>query len=69
MYYIAVAAPEEINKQALKWKQYMKDVYGCVVALKSPAHITLIPPFWCKEELEKIITNNLRRIFGKKVYE
>ena len=30
----------------------MKDHFGCVVAMKSPAHITLIPPFWFAHERE-----------------
>jgi len=49
MYFIALVAPEDINRQALKWKHYMRDHYGCTVALRSPAHITLIPPFWMNE--------------------
>lgn len=45
LYFIAIVAPEEINKQVLEWKQYMLQHFNCKVALKSPAHITLIPPF------------------------
>ncbi|HMU46329.1 MAG TPA: 2'-5' RNA ligase family protein [Chitinophagaceae bacterium] len=30
----------------------MKDHFGCQVALKSPAHITLIAPFWLKQKRE-----------------
>lgn len=52
MYFVAVVAPAEINTQVLQWKHYMRDHYGCTVALKSPAHITLIPPFWMNEQLE-----------------
>ena len=52
MYFIAVVAPAEVNTQVLQWKHYMRDHYGCTVALKSPAHITLIPPFWMNEQLE-----------------
>jgi 2'-5' RNA ligase len=53
MYYLALLAPEEINTAVLKWKYFFRDNYGCTAALKSPAHITLIPPFWMKEELEE----------------
>jgi 2'-5' RNA ligase len=53
MYFIAVVAPEEINQQVLKWKNYFKEHFQCTVASRSPAHITLIPPFWMNEELEK----------------
>lgn len=52
MYFIAIAAPADINRQVLQWKHYMRDNFGCTVALKSPAHITLIPPFWMDEAME-----------------
>ena len=57
MYYIAILAPEEINSQVLKWKSYFKEKYNCSAALKSPAHITLIPPFWMKPEIEPDLMN------------
>ncbi len=53
MYFVAIVLPEELNQKILIWKNYMKEHYGCSVALKSPAHITLIPPFWMEEELEE----------------
>jgi 2'-5' RNA ligase len=52
MYFIAIVAPESIEQQVLKWKQFMKEEFDCSVALRSPAHITLIPPFWMDDELE-----------------
>src|SRR5687768_15434483 len=45
LYFIAIVAPETINQQVLEWKNYMLQRFNCKVALKSPAHITLIPPF------------------------
>ena len=30
----------------------MKEQFGCSVALRSPAHVTLIPPFWMEQTLE-----------------
>ena len=30
----------------------MKDHFNCLVALRSPAHITLVPPFWMNDNLE-----------------
>jgi 2'-5' RNA ligase len=59
MYYIAIVAPEEINQEVLKWKNYFKDHFECTVALKSPAHITLIPPFWMEEYLEDELVNSI----------
>src|SRR5689334_4766293 len=55
MYYVAVLCPPEIDKKILEYKRWMKERFGCVVALKSPAHITLIPPFWLEEEKEGIL--------------
>ena len=60
MYYIAIVAPDEINQEVLKWKNYFKDHFDCGVALKSPAHITLIPPFWMQEDLENELINSIR---------
>ncbi len=60
MYFIALVAPDEINEEVLKWKQYMKDRFECTVALRSPAHITLIPPFWMEDVLENDLKNAIR---------
>lgn len=59
MYFIALVAPTEINDQVLKWKNFFKEHYQCIVALKSPAHITVIPPFWMKEDLEADLVSAL----------
>lgn len=60
MYYIAVLCPGELDKKITEFKLWVRDHFGCVVALKSPAHITLVPPFWMKNEWEQrlIITTN-----------
>lgn len=60
MYFIALVAPEEINSVVLKWKNWFRDNHGCIVALKSPAHITLIPPFRMAEELEEELKTHIR---------
>lgn len=59
MYFIALVAPPEIDQDILKWKNFFKERYQCIVALKSPAHITLIPPFWMKEELESELIRSI----------
>jgi 2'-5' RNA ligase len=51
MYFLAILTPQEVNAKVLEWKYYMREHFGCVVAMRSPAHITLIPPFWMNEEL------------------
>src|SRR3982751_3986990 len=52
MYFLAILAPHVVNLKVLEWKYYMREHFGCVVAMRSPAHITLVPPFWMDEELE-----------------
>lgn len=52
MYFIALVLPENLNEKVLHWKNYMHQQYQCKVGLKSPAHITLIPPFWLEEVKE-----------------
>ncbi len=53
MFYVAVLCPPEIDKKIQAYKLWMRDRFGCTVALKSPAHITLIPPFWLENEKEQ----------------
>jgi 2'-5' RNA ligase len=59
IYFIALVAPPEIDQQVLKWKLWMKEKYNCEIALRSPAHITLVPPFWMKPELENNLSDSL----------
>ena len=59
MYFVALVAPTEIDQQVLKWKNFFKDHYQCIVALKSPAHITLIPPFWMDEQLQNDLLKSI----------
>lgn len=59
MYFIAVLAPAPVERQVLQWKIYMRDRHGCAAALKSPAHITLVPPFWMDPSLEQGLKNGL----------
>lgn len=59
-YYLAILAPESVNRTVLEWKRHLFDRYGSKVALKSPAHITLVPPFKMEEQLERNLRDNLR---------
>jgi 2'-5' RNA ligase len=52
MYFIAILANDEISKEAIKHKKFMLERFGCKVALRSPPHVTLIPPFNMKEDLK-----------------
>src|SRR5215216_1506168 len=52
MYFIALVLPPDLNEKVLHWKKLMQERYNCKVGLKSPAHITLVPPFWMEENKE-----------------
>jgi 2'-5' RNA ligase len=59
MYFAALVLPEELDKKVLVCKQYMYQHYKCSIALKSPAHITIIPPFWMQPEKEEDFIKNI----------
>ena len=60
MYYIAIVCPPQVDEKVLHYKNWMKERFGCAVALKSPSHITLVPPFWHVESKEEILIQTLR---------
>lgn len=62
MYFIALVVPEELNRLVLVFKEYMREHYGCKAALRSPAHITIIPPFWMDEELEVHLAEKINEV-------
>jgi len=58
MYFIAIVLPQHLNEKVLKYKNMMLEKYNCKVGLKSPAHITIVPPFWMEEQKEeRLITD------------
>jgi len=62
MYFVALVLPPELNKKILIWKNYMLEHYQCKVGLKSPAHITLVPPFWLDENHENNLFADINEI-------
>lgn len=62
MYFIAIILPGDLNKKIRQWKELMHEKYGCSVGLKSPAHITLIPPFWMEPEKEQLLLTDVDTI-------
>jgi len=62
MYFIALMLPEQLDKKILSYKSWMADKYNCKVGLKSPAHITIVPPFWMEEEKEVQLINDIKEI-------
>ena len=59
MYFIAVVLPEELDEKVLEYKKRMFEIYGCKVGLKSPAHITIAPPYWMENSLEEELISNV----------
>ena len=59
MYFIALVLPEELNNKVLPYKQMMLEKWFCKVGLKSPAHITIIPPFWLEEDKEQQLLHHI----------
>lgn len=66
MYFIALVLPAHLNEKILQYKHMMFEKYNCKVGLKSPAHITLVPPFWMEEEKQdelivdiNVVSNNI----------
>jgi len=55
-------APDNINQQVLEWKNYMLQRFNCRVALRSPAHITIIPPMHMHESLEQPLIDAMGNI-------
>lgn len=55
-YFIAILLPERVLDQVEALKQELLQQFNLKGALRSPAHITLHPPFeWKEEEEEKLI--------------
>lgn len=59
LYFAALVLPNALNEAIQVFKNLMRDRWGCSVALKSPAHITLIPPFWMDETLTASLQHDL----------
>lgn len=57
LYYIAVVAPAAVDEKVQAFKQWMLEQFGCKVALKSPAHVTLVPPFRLATDREQDLLN------------
>lgn len=67
MFFIALVLPTEINEHILKWKLFMKERFNCSVALRSPAHITLVPPFWMTSDLEDKLEESMSQFSNRQL--
>jgi 2'-5' RNA ligase len=63
MYFTAVVLPADLNEEVLKLKKWAHEHWGCKVGLKSPAHITLLPPFWMDEKLENDLVQAMENLY------
>lgn len=52
LFYIAIDCPPAIDEKIEGMKEYMEREYGCKAARKSPAHLTIVPPFRAEDELQ-----------------
>ncbi|RYY67460.1 MAG: 2'-5' RNA ligase family protein [Chitinophagaceae bacterium] len=59
LYYVALVLPDALNRKIVLFKEWMRDRFGCRVGLKSPAHITILPPYWMEPALEAGLRSDL----------
>ena len=59
MYFVAILVNDEIATEAIRHKNFMLEQFGCKAALRSPPHVTLIPPFNMKEDLRENLINSM----------
>ena len=62
MYFVAIVLPTHLDEKVIRWKEWMQRHYNCKVGLKSPAHITLVPPFWMDQSEEQLLINAVASI-------
>jgi 2'-5' RNA ligase len=51
LYFVALLPDQQIQQEVTAFKQVAAELFGSKHALKSPPHITLVPPFWLPTEL------------------
>ena len=65
MYFIAIVLPGHLDEKIRAYKNAMFEKYQCRVGLKSPAHITLIPPFWMETEKEEKLISDISALSSR----
>ena len=63
LYFIALLTPEDISRKIISIQKYVSEKYQSRHALKSPPHITLVPPFKYDGVSEKDFTDPLTKFF------
>lgn len=62
LYFIAIIPPSPLLEELQKIKEHIAQKYHSYRALKSPPHITIIPPFRYPESQEGILIQALKKI-------
>ena len=62
LYFAALVPPASVKEEVRAMKMELREKYGAAHALKLPAHITLIPPVWIKNEEERAFLETLESI-------
>jgi 2'-5' RNA ligase len=62
LFFAAIIPPKEIRKEILQLKLEIKERFNAAHALKLPAHITIVPPFWLKNDQEHDLVKKLETI-------
>lgn len=61
-YFIALIPPERVKEEILQLKLEIREKYDAAHALKLPAHITIIPPFWLEMKNENDLVKRLENV-------
>src|SRR5258705_492125 len=64
LYFIALIAAEELAEKIRGLQLYCSETYQSKKALRSPPHVTLIPPFREDVSIEEILQEKLTPFFG-----
>lgn len=48
--FLAILLPPDLAGEVTRWKEHARDAHGSAAAMKSPPHITLVPPFHLAQE-------------------
>lgn len=65
LYFLAILPPFNVAMEINEFKQEFVEKYESSRALKSPPHITIIPPFFANQEIEKSIDVKIQGLAKK----
>ncbi len=59
LYFVAIVLPPDIAREVQKLQHYAADHFESSKALRSPPHITLVPPFFVHEERVELLKETM----------